>query len=130
MSKPLVFVLGVLAGVALSVAVVIGGLVVLGRQLVGELGTAPGAVAPAAADDSAGLVGTYACPKGCIYTAVELRDGGHAVVSGMGMEYATTFTRAGDRVYLASDKGDLGFRVVDASTLEGEGWAEGTYRRR
>jgi hypothetical protein len=49
---------------------------------------------------------------------------------GMGMAFPMTFTRTGDRVYVASDKGDLGFRVVDPGTPEGEGWAAGTYRRR
>lgn len=61
-------------------------------------------------------------------TAVAI--GGHPAVQGMGMAFPTAYTRAAGRVYVASDTGDLGFRVVDATTLEGEGWATGTYRRR
>lgn len=127
MSKPLVFVLGVLTGIALSAAVAVGGAIVVGKQIAADLGggTPAEADAPAPSD----LAGTYAC-DGCVYDGVEFREGGHAVVHGMGMAFPTTFTRAGDRVYVASDKGDLGFRVVDATTLEGEGWAAGTYRRR
>jgi hypothetical protein len=45
----------------------------------------------------------------------------------MAMAFPTTYTRAGDRVHVVYDKGDL---VVDATTLEGEGWAAGTYRSR
>lgn len=123
MSKPLVFALGVLTGIAVSAAIAIGGLVLVGKQLAADLGGAPSEGSPA------GLAGTYAC-DGCVYDAVEFREGGHAVVHGMGMAFPTTYSRAGDRVYVTSDKGDLGFVVVDASTLEGEGWAAGTYYRR
>lgn len=125
MSKPLVFVLGVLTGIALSAAVAIGGTIVVGKQIAAEANGGVAAEATASTD----LAGTYAC-DGCVYDGVEFREGGHAVVHGMGMAFPTTFTRAGDRVYVASDKGDLGFRVVDATTLEGEGWAAGIYRRR
>lgn len=127
MSKPLVFVLGVLTGIALSAAVAVGGAIVVGKQIAADLGGGP--PAEASVPGSSDLAGIYAC-DGCVYDGVEFREGGHAVVHGMGMAFPTTFKRAGDRVYVASDKGDLGFRVVDATTLEGEGWAAGTYRRR
>lgn len=125
MSKPLVFVLGVLTGIALSAAVAVGGAILVGKQIAADVsGDAPPA-APAPTD----ILGTYAC-QGCVYDAVELREGGRAVVYGLGIGFPTTYTRVGDRLYVASDKGDLGFRVVGADTLEGEGWAAGTYRRR
>ncbi len=127
MSKPLVFVLGVLTGIAPSAAVAVGGAIVVGKQIAADLGG--GAPAAAGAPALTDLAGSYAC-DGCVYDGVEFREGGHAVVHGMGMAFPTTFTRAEDRVYVASDQGDLGVRVVDATTLEGEGWAAGIYRRR
>jgi hypothetical protein len=127
MRKALTFVLGILTGIALTAAVVIGGAVFVGKQVAADLGNAAPTEAPAPAPSD--FDGTYAC-QGCVCEAVELRAGGRAVVYGMGIGFPTTFARVGDRVYVASDKGDLGFRVVDATTLEGEGWAAGTYRRR
>jgi hypothetical protein len=131
-SRGLTFVLGVLTGVALSAAVAIGGAILVGKEIAADLGGGtPEVVAPAPVADPAStdLAGTYPC-RGCIYETVELRDGGRAVVYGMGICFPTTFTRVGEWLYVASDKGDLGFRVVDAATLKGEGWAAGTYRRR
>lgn len=104
----------------------IGGARAVGKQIAADLGGGPAQATPLGADD---LAGTYTC-GGCVYDGFEFREGGHAVVLGLGMAFPTTFTRAGDRVYVSTEKGDLGLRVVDATTLEGEGWAAGTYRRR
>lgn len=129
MSKPLVFILGVLTGIALCAAVAAAGITYVGKEIAARAGDPTAASSPAPTAATPDLSGSYAC-DGCVYEAVEFREGGHAVVYGMGIAFPTTFTRVGDRVYVASDKGDLGFRVVDASTLEGEGWAAGTYRKR
>lgn len=129
MSKPLVFIFGVLTGIVLCAAVAAVGVAYVGKQIAAHAGDPSAATSPAHADPAVDLTGSYAC-DGCIYQGVEFREGGHAVVYGMGIAYPTTFTRAGDRVYVTTDKGDLGFQVVDATTLEGEGWAAGTYRRR
>jgi hypothetical protein len=121
----LAYALGILTGIALSAVVAVGTLVVGSRELTSDLCGAP-TVVEAPPDD---LLGTYDCGT-CIYRAVEFRDGNHSVIYGMGIAIPTTFARVGDRVYVSTQQGDLGFRVVDATTLEGEGWADGTYHRR
>lgn len=76
-----------------------------------------------------GLQGTWVCEGRCLYQRFEFRSGDNVVIHAMGIEFPTRYRRSEDRVYITTDKGDLGLRVVDATTLEGEGWASGTYRR-
>jgi len=75
-----------------------------------------------------GLTGTYVCKK-CLYQAIEFRQGERAVIYSLGITFPTRYQRVDDRVYVATDKGDLAFVIVSSDELQGEGWAIGTYRK-
>ena len=77
-----------------------------------------------------GIQGRYECPK-CLYTAVEFRPGGHAVIEGLGLAFPTSYEVSADRIYVKTDKAniDLGFQLMPDGTLEGEGFSAGTYHR-
>ncbi len=105
-------VLGVVGTITLSVALPLG-IVAVGSQVAARV------------TDTSTVIGTYAC-HGCLYGQLVFRPGGRVNVAGF---YETSFTQEGDRIYVEADPSDLTLRVVDADTLQGEGFAEGTYKR-
>lgn len=71
------------------------------------------------------LRGTYTCEK-CIYKVIEFKGASTCLVLGF---YATSYVVDENYIRIKTDKGDLLLKIIDENTLEGEGWAEGHYKK-
>lgn len=69
--------------------------------------------------------GTYTC-NDCIYREIQFKGKSTCLVLGF---YGTSYEVDEDYIRIKTDKGDLIFKIIDSNTLEGEGWAAGTYRK-
>lgn len=71
------------------------------------------------------LRGIYKCDN-CIYKEVEFKGKSTCLILGV---YGTSYEIDENYIRVKTDKGDLLFKIIDDKTLEGEGWAEGNYKK-
>lgn len=71
------------------------------------------------------LRGVYKC-NNCIYKIIEFKGTSTCLVLGF---YATSYVVDENYIRIRTDKGDLLLKIIDENTLEGEGWAEGYYKK-
>lgn len=78
------------------------------------------------------FLGVYMNTKGGLYNKIEFKGETSCVVTDgiFGMPFATSYERDGNIIRIRTDKSDLMLTIKDAETLIGEGFAEGTYKKK
>jgi len=78
------------------------------------------------------FLGLYVNTKGGLYNKIEFKGETSCVVTDgiFGMPFATSYERDGSIIRIRTDKSDLMLTIKDSETLIGEGFAEGTYKKK
>lgn len=71
------------------------------------------------------LRGSYYCKTG-FYRLLDFKGLSTVVLSGL---YASSYVVDENYIRIKTDKTDLLFKIKDSNTLEGEGFAEGVYKK-
>ena len=132
--RSVTFVLGLVAGIVVGAVFAFAALTLhpgAGRSATVTTAAQGVTTVQGATPNAAELSGTWACPDGMY--SFEFRPGAMVAVYVDGYNARSvqpcTYRRLDDRIYVRMGISDLGLRIVDASTLQGEGLAEGTYTR-
>lgn len=65
----------------------------------------------------------------CLYTQLEFKGNNTVVVTAAGQEFASTYIMDKEYLRIKTDQSDLLFKIQGDSTLIGEGFAEGLYKK-
>lgn len=76
------------------------------------------------------LKGTYVC-EGCLYDRLEFKGKSTVVVYDgfFGFPFPSSYELDEEFIRIRTDKSDLLLEVIDEETLEGDGWARGTFKK-
>lgn len=72
------------------------------------------------------LKGKYTCFDQCIYSSFEFKGSSTVIISGV---YVSSYTLDENYIRIKTDKTDLLLQIKDSSTIIGEGYAKGIYKR-
>jgi len=82
-----------------------------------------GILAAGCGQSSSSLQGRYEAAGQSVYSAIELLPDNVAKIYSpiLPSAYTTTYDRKGNFIFIKSDRGDLGYEIVDGNTLKGPG---------